>query len=377
MQRITTQDFYLEEVKNKKDLLAFIRFPWQIYRGNPYWVPPLIKDHLSKFSPDHPFSRHADMVLLLAKKKDQILGRIAGIIDRHYVEFHEENTGFFGFFESIEDHEVAHTLLSRVCDWLRGRGMTKVIGPMNPSTNDECGLLIDGFDISPCLMMPYNPLYYASFFETFGLKKATDLYAYWLDASLLPEDRLMRISQRLQRREPQLKIRSLDFRHFEKELRIIKDIYNNAWSKNWGFVPMTDEEIDYLAKTLKPLVIPELVSIATWAEEPVAFCVSLRDYNQVLKHLNGKIGLLGIFKFLYYSRKIRTLRVMLLGVKQAFQKRGAEVLLYLEAFRQGVKKGCPQAECSWILENNLLMQRGLEGIGGKRYKTYRIYGMPL
>jgi hypothetical protein len=372
-----TQDLCLEEVKNKQDLLAFIRFPWQIYKGNPYWVPPLIKDYLSKFSPDHPFSRHADMVLLLAKKKDQILGRITGIIDRHYVEFHEEKTGFFGFFESIADQEVAHALLSGVCDWLRGREMTKVIGPMNPSTNDECGLLIDGFDMSPCLMMPYNPLYYASFFETFGLKKVTDLYAYWLDANFLPADRLMRISQRLQRREPQLKIRSLDLRHFDEELRIIKDIYNNAWSKNWGFVPMTDEEIDYLAKTLKPLVIPELISIATWEEEPVAFCVSLRDYNQVLRHLDGKIGLLGILKFLYYSRKIRTLRVMLLGVKQAFQKRGAEVLLYLEAFRQGVKKGCPQAECSWILENNLLMQRGLEGIGGKRYKTYRIYGMPL
>jgi hypothetical protein len=374
---MTTQDLYLEEVKNKQDLLAFIRFPWKIYKGNPYWVPPLIKDHLSKFSPDHPFSRHADMVLLLAKKKDQILGRIAAIIDRHYVEFHEEHTGFFGFFESIEDHEVAHTLLSRACEWLRGRGMTNIIGPMNPSTNDECGLLIDGFDISPCLMMPYNPPYYAALFKTFGLKKVTDLYAYWLDANFLPADRLMRISQRLQKREPQLKIRSLDLRHFDKELRIIKDIYNNAWSKNWGFVPMTEEELDSLAKTLKPLVIPELVSIATWGEEPVAFCVSLRDYNQVLKHLNGKIGLLGIFKFLYYSRKIQTLRVMLLGVKQAFQKRGAEVLLYLEAFRQGVKNGCPQAECSWILENNLLMQRGLEGIGGKRYKTYRIFGMPL
>ena len=184
----------------------------------------------------------------------------------------------------------------RVCDWLRGRGMTKVIGPMNPSTNDECGLLIDGFDISPCLMMPYNPPYYASLFETFGLKKVMDLYAYWLDANFLPADRLMRISQRLQKREPQLKIRSLDLRHFDEELRIIKDIYNNAWSKNWGFVPMTEEEIDYLAKTLKPLVIPELISIANWGEEPVAFCVSLRDYNQVLRHLNGKIGLLGLLQ---------------------------------------------------------------------------------
>jgi len=374
---MTTQNLRLEEVKNKQDLLAFVRFPWQIYKGNPYWVPPLIKDHLSRFSPDHPFRRHADMVLLFAKKKDQIVGRIVGIIDRLYVEYHGDKTGFFGFFESIADQEVANLLLAGVCDWLRGRGMTKVIGPMNPSTNDECGLLIDGFDIPPCLMMPYNPLYYATFFETFGLKKVTDLYAYWLDANFLPADRLMRISQRLQRREPELKIRSLDLRHFDEELRIIKDIYNNAWSKNWGFVPMTEEEIDYLAKTLKPLVIPELISIASWGEEPVAFCVSLRDYNQVLRHLNGKVGLLGILKFLYYSRKIRTLRVILLGVKQAFQKRGAEVLLYLEAFRQGVKKGCPQAECSWILENNLLMQRGLEGIGGKRYKTYRIYGMSL
>jgi hypothetical protein len=179
---MTTQDLYLEEVKNKQDLLAFIRFPWQIYKGNPYWVPPLIKDDLSKFSPDHPFSRHADMVLLLAKKKDQILGRIAGIIDRHYVEFHEEKTGFFGFFESIEDHEVAHTLLFRVCDWLRGRGMTNLIGPMNPSTNDECGLLIDGLTFPSASLMPYSTLLPCSF-ETFGLKKSGSIPIGWTRTS--------------------------------------------------------------------------------------------------------------------------------------------------------------------------------------------------
>lgn len=374
---MTALAVHVEEVRNKQALLAFIRFPWLIYKENTYWVPPLIKDQLSKFSPDHPFRQHAEMVLFVAKKKDLMVGRIAGIIDWHYIEFHGEKTGFFGFFESVEDPEVAHSLLVKVGEWLRRRGMDQMIGPMNPSTNDECGLLVDGFNMSPCLMMPYNPPYYVTLLETFGLKKVMDLYAYWLDANLLDQDRLNRIGQRLQKRKPQLKIRPLDLRHFDQELDIIKDIYNNAWSKNWGFVPMTEAEVDYLAKTLRPLVIPELVSIAMWGEEPVAFSVSLSDYNEVLKHLNGKFGFLGLLKFWYYSRKIRTLRVMLLGVKQAFQKRGIEVLLYLEAFRQGVRKGFPQAECSWILENNFLMQRGLEGIGGKRYKTYRIYGTSL
>ncbi len=369
--------FQVEEVKSQKDLMNFIRLPWEIYRGDPYWVPPLIKDQLHKFSTEHPFRSHSEMILLLAHQSGKLVGRIAGIIDHNYIKFHNERVGFFGFFESISDPRVAEILLSEVANWLKGNGMEKMAGPMNPSTNDECGLLVDGFDSSPCLMMTYNPSYYPSLLEHFGLKKKMDLYAYLLEDTSFLLDRLERFTERLKKKEPQLRVRTIDLRHFDEELKIVKDIYNQAWSRNWGFVPMTDEEINLTAKELKPLVIPELVLFAYLGEEPVGFSVTIPDYYAVLKHLNGRIGLLGALKFLYYSRKIKKVRVMLLGVKHAFQKRGVEGLLYVETFRNGIKKKYKQAECSWILENNVLMQHGIEAMGGKRYKTYRIYEMPI
>ena len=374
---MASRDLNVWEVRNEKDLMAFIRFPWKIYQGDRYWVSPLIKDQFLRFSPNHPFLSHSEMILFMADKGGQTVGRIAGIIDHHYIKFHQENVGFFGFFESIPDPDVAEMLLSKVGGWLKEHRMEKMTGPINPSTNDECGLLVEGFDTSPCLMMPYNPHYYPSLLEGFGLKKAMDLYAYWLEESFFLGDRLFRITERLIKRDPQLRVRPINLRHFDEELKIIKEIYNDAWSKNWGFVPLTEEEIDDLGKNLKPLVVPDLVLFAYWGDEPIGFSVSLPDYNEVLKHLNGKVGLLGGLKFLYYSRKIKTIRVMLLGVKRAFQKKGVEGLLYLETFKRGIKKGYPEAECSWILENNPLMQHGIEAMGGKRYKTYRIYEAPL
>jgi len=374
---MSKQELHVEEVRNQQDLMTFIRFPWKIYQGDRYWVPPLIKDQLHKFSPIHPFRSHSEMILFLAYRGKEVAGRIAGIIDHSFIEFHQEKTGYFGFFESIQDSQVAGLLLSRVIDWLRGHGMEKMMGPMNPSTNDECGLLIEGFDSSPCLMMPYNPRYFPSLLEGFGLKKVMDLYAYLLEESSFLSDRLNRITERLRRKEPQLRIRPIRVRHLEEDVKIIKEILNLAWSGNWGFVPVTDEEIDLLAKEFKPLVVPDLVLFAYWGEEPVGFSVALPDYNEVLKHLNGKIGILGGLKFLYYSRKIRKIRVIFLGVNDTFRKRGVEGLLYIETFKNGTKKGYQRAECSWILENNLLMQRGIEAMGGKRYKTYRIYEMSL
>ena len=374
---MTNQELNVWEVEKKQDLMTFIRFPWQIYQGDRYWVPPLIKDHLQKFSENHPFRSHAKMILFLASKGKQLVGRIAGIIDYQYIDYHQEKVGFFGFFESIPDDQVAEILLSKVRDWLKKHGMEKMAGPFNPSTNDECGLLIDGFNNSPCLMMPYNPPYYPSLLEGFGLKKAMDLYAYRLEQSFFLYDRLIRITERSIKKDPQLWVRPINLRHFSEELKIVKEIYNHAWSRNWGFAPFTDEEINDLAKNLKPLVVPDLVLFAYSGEKPIGFSVSLPDYNEVLKHLNGKVGLLGTLKFLYYSRKIKTIRVMLLGVNQAFRKKGIEGLLYLETFKRGIKKGYPKSECSWILENNPLMQHGIEAMGGKRYKTYRIYEMPI
>jgi hypothetical protein len=374
---MSNQELHIKEVRNEQDLMTFIRFPWMIYKGDPYWVPPLVKDQLQKFSPNHPFRSHSEMILFLAYREEEVVGRIAGIIDHSFVEFHQEKTGFFGFFESIQDAQVTALLLSNVKDWLRGHGMEKIIGPMNPSTNDECGLLIDGLNSSPCLMMPYNPVYYNALLEGAAMKKAKDLYAYFIEQSSFVAGRLNRIATKLIRREPNLRVRPINLPQLDEELTIIKDIYNHAWSKNWGFVPLTEAEIDDLAKNLKPLVVPDLVLFAYRQDEPVGFSVSLPDYNEVLKRLNGKLGPLGFLKFLYFSRKIKTVRVMLLGVKHAFQKRGVEGLLYYETFKRGIRKGYLKAECSWILEDNLLMQHGIEAMGGKRYKTYRIYEMQL
>lgn len=374
---MASQEVHVEEVKNKKDLISFIQLPWAIYRGDRYWVPPLIKDQLYKLSPDHPFHSHAEMALFLAYREDRVVGRIAGIIDHHYIEFHQEKVGFFGFFESMEELEIAESLFSNVKEWLKKKGMQKALGPMNPSTNDECGLLIEGWQSSPCLMMPYNPPYYCSFIENLGWKKAMDLYAYLVEKSTLVDKRLLRIKELVKKREPNLWIRPIRLNEMEEELKIIKEIYNQAWSRNWGFVPMTEEEIDDLAKILIPLVIPDLVLFVYLKEEPIGFSVALPDYNQVLKHLNGKIGLIGGMKYLYYRRKIKTIRMMLLGIKQGFQKKGAEGLLYAETVKNGLQKGFESAECSWILENNHLMQHGIESLGGRRYKTYRIYESPL
>ncbi len=374
---MANQNIHVEEVKNKKDLISFIRLPWEIYRGDRYWVPPLIKEQLYKVSPNHPFYAHAEMRLFLAFRGSKVVGRIAGIVDHAYIEFHQEKVGFFGFFESMEDEEVFESLFSKVKDWLKKRGMEKALGPMNPSTNDECGLLIEGFQFSPVLMMPYNPPYYPSFLERLGWKKAMDLYAYRIDKSSLVEGRLSRITELAKKREPELWIRPLRVHQIEEELKTIKEIYNQAWSRNWGFVPMTEEEIDDLAKNLLPLAIPELVLFVYLKEEPIGFSVALPDYNQILKHLNGKIGLWGGIKSLYYRRKIKTIRMMLLGIKHGFQKRGAEGLLYAETIKNGLQKGFESAECSWILENNHLMKHGIESLGGKHYKTYRIYESPL
>jgi hypothetical protein len=374
---MTCKTVSVEEVQTDKDLMAFIRFPWELYRGNPYWVPPLVKDQLQRLSPSHPFRSHSEMILFLAHRGGRIAGRIAGIIDHNYVQFHQEKVGFFGFFESVPEAEVSEALFARVKDWLKTRGMAKMAGPMNPSINDECGLLTDAFDSAPCLMMPYNPEYYPDLVEREGLKKAMDLYAYLLEQQTFNLDRLNRITERLGRRQPELHIRPINLRDFDNELTIVKELYNQAWSRNWGFIPLTEGEIDDLAKNLKPLVVADLVLFAYWGEEPVGFSVGLPDFNVVLKHLNGKIGLLGGLKFLYYSRKIHKIRVPLLGVKHAFQKKGIEGFLYIETFRRGIQKGYYAAECSWILESNPLMQHGIEAMGGKRHKTYRIYETPL
>ncbi len=367
----------IQEVKTKADLKAFLRFPWEIYRNNPHWVPPLLKEQAFLFSPKNPFLHHAEIVPYVAVRNDVVVGRIAAIVDENYIEFQQDHAGFFGFFEAAEDPEVARALADHVRGYLRERGLKVMLGPMNPSTNDECGLLIEGFDSHPYFMMPYNPPYYQDLLEGCGLRKVKDLYAnLMINDGSIPE-RLLRISDRVKKRAPGLVIRPLDFKKLEEEVAKVKEIYNGAWQYNWGFVPLTDAEMDLMVKKMKPLAVPDLVLLAEMEGETVGFALALPNYNLVLKRLNGRLGLLGLVKFLYYARKIDEIRVLILGVKPEYQKRGIEALLYLEIFKRGQARGYKRGEMSWILEDNHLMQKGIEALGGRRYKTYRIYQLPL
>ena len=322
----------------------------------------------------NPFFQHAEVACFLARKNGVTVGRIAAIIDRNHIKFHNEQAGFFGFFECLPDCAVARELLGTAARWLKERDIEIMRGPMNPSTNDECGFLLEGFDSPPMIMMTYTPAYYLDYMERCGLTKSKDLYAYIVVIrDVAASGRLEKLASAVKRRVPGLTVRSADMKQFQREVEAVKDIYNSAWSHNWGFVPMTDAETESMAKKLKPLIVPELMIMAEVNGKPAAFFVAVPDYNQVLGKINGKLGPVGFAKFLWYSRTISDIRILTMGVKEEYRKKGIEGLLYLEAFKAAVKKGYKRAEMSWILEDNVLMQRGCELMDGRLYKKYRIY----
>ncbi len=368
----------IEQISGAKGLDEFIRFPWKVYAGNPNWVPPLLSDVKFVLGNKNPFFRHAEAAYFLARKNNEAVGRIAAIIDRNHIETHNEQAGFFGYFECLPDPVIAEKLLNVASSWLKERKMEVMRGPMNPSTNDECGFLLEGFDSPPMIMMTYTPPYYLEYMDQCGLAKSKDLYAYIsVIADVSAGKRLERLADAVRKKVPGLVVRPADMKHFNRELKIVKDIYNSAWSRNWGFVPMTEEEIDSMAERLKPLIAPELLILAEVNGNPAGFFMAVPDYNQVLGRINGRLGLLGIMKFLWYSRKISDIRVLTTGVKEEYRKRGIEGLLYLESFKAARRKGYERAEMSWILEDNVLMQKGCEVMGGKLYKKYRIYEKKL
>jgi len=364
----------IESVFTKAGMAEFIRFPWKVYRGNPNWVPPLLSEVQFILSDKNPFFRHAEASFFLAKRGKDVVGRIAAIIDHHHVSLHDEKVGFFGFFECLPDPAIARALIDKAASWLAERDISVIRGPMNPSTNDECGLLLEGFDSPPMIMMPYTPLYYLDLMEQCGLSKAKDLFAYILNVDEVPVvERLERLSAVVHKRLPGLTVRSVRMKEFGHELAIIKDIYNAAWDRNWGFIAMTDEEIASMAKRLKPLIVPELLIVAEVGGEPAAFLMVIPDFNQAIKKLNGRLTPFGFIKLLWYARRITDIRCMTLGVKEEFRKKGIEGLLYLQSFRAAHARGYRRAEMSWVLEDNTLMQRGCELMGGKLYKKFRIF----
>jgi len=370
------EDVNIEEVQTKGDLLDFIKLPWRIYKSDPLWVAPLMVERKEFFDRrKNPFFKHAEVVFYLAKKNGELMGRIAGIINHNHIKYHHEKAGFFGFFECVEDYEVARALLDRVRDWLRSKDMEIMRGPANFSSNEEWGVLVEGFDYPPVIMMGYNPPYYPDFLESYGMLKAKDLYAYFIDKNSPPPERVIRMAENIKRKE-NVKIRNVDMKDFKGEVERIKRIYNSAWSKNWGFIPMTDEEFDHMAKNLKQIVDPHLVFIAEVNNQPAGFSLALPDFNQVLGRLNGRLFPWGIFKLLWHTKiknKINGVRIITMGVVPEFQKRGIDTVFYVETYNVGVKRGYSWAEMSWILEDNVLMNRVLKLLGARLYKRYRIY----
>ncbi|HUF50600.1 MAG TPA: hypothetical protein VMN60_07205 [Longimicrobiales bacterium] len=374
-----TGDIIVRPAAGRADLERFLRLPWSIYADDPHWVPPLLADVRAALdTAQHPFYQHAAVETFLARRGSTVVGRIAAIVNRAHNEFHDDRTGFFGLFESIDDQGVADALLRTAEAWLRARGMNAVQGPMNLSTNEEIcspGVLIDGFHRPPAIMMAHSAPYYARLLERAGYEKAKDLVAYWLDSEELPE-RLERTFDRLMR-DGRSRFRAVNLSRFDAEVAVIQDIYNSAWERNWGFVPMNGAEILHLAKQLRPVVNPHLCIIAELDGEPVGFALGLPDYNVALKHVNGRLFPFGIVKLLWHRRHIRQCRAITLGLKPHARQRGLDALLIAHLFKEGKKVGIWKGECSWILEDNRDMRRALDRIGGVADKTYRVFGKPL
>jgi len=362
--------------RNSRDVSRFLQLSYGIYQNDPLWVAPLLMDLKKVFTDANPLFHHAQMRLWVASHNGRDVGRIAGIIDESHNRVAEDRAAFFGFFESVNNPQVSSRLFRTVTEWAREKGMKRLMGPMSPTTNDECGLLIEGFDSSPVFMMTYNPQYYVALIEAEGFHKAKDLLAFHIDLAGIPMDRLTRIGRKVKERHPNLSFRPVRKKTLKQDIGKIKEVYNAAWEDNWGFVPMTDAEVDFMAERLKPLLMEGLIWLAEAGSETVGFLLALPDYNMALKPLQGHLLTPRLFGFIPYllgwKRPTRT-RVLTLGVKEKYRSKGLESALLIEGLRVGFEAGVRESEASWILEDNVMMRRVLEAIGGRPYKTYRIY----
>ena len=374
----------LRAVTTKKDWDVFIDLAWKVYAGDPNWVPPLriaVRDLLDVNK--NPFFRHAQMKPLMLMRDGECVGRIVGVIDEVHNQYHNEKVVFFGFYESINDASVAKRLLDEVANWGKSKGMQVMRGPMNPSTNHECGLLVEGFKDAPMVMMTYNPPYYAELFEKWGLAKSKDLFAYHLMKESKFAERLMAQAERI-KASGNIKLRPINMADFDGEVARILEIYNDAWENNWGFVPMNPEEFRHMAKDMKMIVDPRLVLVVEVGGEPAGFALTLPDVNQVFKKVSdGKLFPSGLLKLLWNlkgpgrRKTIDRFRILTLGIKKKFQTLGIGPVLYTEYFKVGQQLGYKLGEASWILEDNGPMNKALRLMSGERAKVYRIYDRTL
>ena len=376
-------DLQIENVSSKADFKAFITLPWEVYRDDPNWAPSLISERRDFYDRNkNPFFEHSHGEYFLARRGKQIVGRIAAIINERHNDFHNEQVGFFGAFEVLEDHEAATALLQTACDWVRAKGMTAIRGPATFSANEEWGLLVDGFKSPPTVLTTYNPPRYIDYIEQAGFNKAMEMYAYRLqNDKVLPltlPPKVVRTVERVKQRSG-VRLRPANMRKYWEETDFIRQIYNAAWTKNWGFVPLTEAEFNHLAAKMKYFIDPDLVFFVEVDDEPVGFCLSLPDVNQVLSlaYPNPRTPeWITMAKLLWHwkvRRKITMLRLFALGFQEDARSIGLDALLYYETSRVAIAKGYLQCEVSWLLETNVMVNRSASMMGGEVYKTWRIY----
>lgn len=366
-------------VSSKDERKRFVDFIYTFYENAEHWIPPLRMDQKKLIDTDkNPFFENAEIQLFMAEKDGNLVGRIAAIIDHRFNDFHNSRTGHFGFFECIDDQHTANLLFRVASDWLRDKGMNKVIGPASPSMMDTIGVLIDGFDKDPYVLMPYNFDYYDRLIKGAGFEKEMDLYAYMVDTETVSLDRMNRAMNIVKKRLPNIEIRPVDLKNLKSEIRIVREIFNEAWKKNWGFIPLSEAEFDAVAKDLKFIIDTDYAHIAEMNGKPVGFSIGIPNINEILKTMNGKLFPFGIFKLLWKKKKLNSLRTALMGVVPEHQGKGIDALLHHRSIQNGLKgENKTESEMSWVLESNPEMIRVAERIGGKLDKTYRMYSKSL
>ncbi|MBV8999835.1 MAG: GNAT family N-acetyltransferase [Solirubrobacterales bacterium] len=366
-------------VASKRELNTFIKLPWRLYRNEPNWVPPLLFDRKRFFDRKrNPFYSHAEVEFFLAWRGETPVGRITAQIDRHFNKFQHHDWGMFGFFECENDPEAASALLSVASEWLAARGRDRMVGPMDFTTNDECGVLVEGYDLLPTVLTNWHHPYYPGLIEGAGLTKAMDLYMWSLDVSQRDHvhPAIWRVAAEVESKYG-ITVRNMRKKDMEAEIGRFLEVYNAAWERNWGFVPLTEEEVRHYAKDLKPVLDENWAFLAEKDGEPVGAALTLPDYNQVLRHLNGRLLPFGWAKALWYRRKIDRVRVFALGVKPEYQHTGVGAKLYEMHWEAGERTRQGRGETGWTLESNKAMNRAMERMGGKIVRRYRVYERPL
>jgi hypothetical protein len=368
-------------VAGRRDLKRFIELPYRLHRDDPRWVPPLRFERRQFLDRNkNPFFHHAEAEYFLCERDGDVVGRITAQIDQRWDEFQGGNDGMFGFFEVESDPEVAGALIETAGGWLRDRGRERMLGPMDFTTNDECGVLVDGFDEPPIILQPWHPPYYSELFEGLGLTKAMDMWMWDLWLGKLKQgnefDPMIEAAAKVSE-EKGVVVRKMRKRDLENEIARFMEVYNEAWSRNWGFVPITAEEVAFQARTLKPILVEDWAMIAEKGDEVVGAALTLPDFNQVLKKMNGRLFPFGWWHFLTGRGKIDRVRVFALGVKRQYQHLGVAAALYKRHRETATWMPQKGGQTGWILETNKAMNRAMEGMGGTIASTYRLYERAL